>query len=66
MAGLCDINCLLAFCYDRHMHHPAGIAWLESQNELSVVFCCKTQLGLLRLLTNTCVMGMDVCNLKQA
>ncbi len=66
MTALCDINCLLAFCYDRHVHHPDAISWLESQNELSVVICRNTQLGLLRLLTNASVMGMDVCTSKQA
>ncbi len=66
MAALCDVNCLFAFCYDRHVHHPAAITWLETQNELSVVMCRTTQLGLLRLLTNTSVMGTDVCNLTQA
>jgi toxin-antitoxin system PIN domain toxin len=66
MATLCDVNCLLAFCYDRHVHHPDAITWLESQNELSVVICRNTQLSLLRLLTNASVMGQDVCKLKQA
>jgi uncharacterized protein len=66
MATLCDVNCLLAFCYDRHVHHPDAITWLESQSESSVVICRNTQLSLLRLLTNTSVMGKDVCNLKQA
>ena len=66
MAALCDVNCLLAFCYDRHVHHTAAITWLESQAELSMVICRNTQLGLLRLLTNASVMDKDVCNLKQA
>lgn len=35
MAGLCDINCLLAFCYDRHIHHPAVLTWLEHQAEMN-------------------------------
>jgi toxin-antitoxin system PIN domain toxin len=66
MATLCDVNCLLAFCYDRHMHHSNAITWLESQDELSVVICRITQLSLLRLLTNPSVMGNDACNLEQA
>jgi uncharacterized protein len=66
MAALCDVNCLLAFCYDRHVHHPAAVTWLEQQDELSVVVCRNTQLGLLRLLTNANVMTRDVCNLKQS
>ena len=66
MAALCDVNCLLAFCYDRHVHHPAALTWLEQQDELSVVVCRNTQLGLLRLLTNANVMTGEVCNLKQS
>ena len=66
MAALCDVNCLLAFCYDRHVHHTNAITWLESQDELSVVICRITQLSLLRLLTNASVMSKDVCNLEQA
>jgi toxin-antitoxin system PIN domain toxin len=66
MAGLCDVNCLLALCYDRHVHHSAALSWLEQQDELSVVVCRSTQLALLRLLTNANVMIEDVCNLKQA
>ncbi|MBM3123621.1 MAG: PIN domain-containing protein [Chloroflexi bacterium] len=66
MAALCDVNCLLAICYDRHIHHPAALAWLEQQAALSVGICRNTQLGLLRLLTNASVMIEDVCNLKQS
>lgn len=66
MATLCDVNCLLAFCYDRHIHHPAALTWLGQQDELSVVVCRSTQLALLRLLTNANVMLEAVCNLKQS
>jgi uncharacterized protein len=66
MPALCDVNFLLACCYERHVHHPPALAWLEQQDELSVVVCRNTQMGLLRLLTNATVMGADVCSLKQA
>jgi uncharacterized protein len=66
MAALCDVNCLLAMCYDRHVHHPSARTWLESQDAWSVVLCRTTQLSLLRLLTNASVMEKDVCTLKQA
>lgn len=66
MATLCDVNLLLAGCYDRHLHHPVALAWLDKQDELSLVICRQTQLGLLRLLTNSAVMGADVCTLMQA
>lgn len=66
MSALCDINLLLAFCYDRHEHHPIALNWLNEQDDASVVICRTTQLGLLRLLTNATVMAGDVCTLKQA
>jgi toxin-antitoxin system PIN domain toxin len=66
MATLSDVNCLLAMCYDRHVHHPATLVWLEQQESLSVGICRNTQLGLLRLLTNASVMLEDVCTLKQS
>jgi len=66
MPSLCDVNLLLAACYDRHIHHPAALAWLEQQDELSLVICRQTQLRLLRLLTNASVMGAEVCTLTQA
>lgn len=66
MPSLCDVNLLLAASYDRHIHHPAALAWLEKQDELSLVICRQTQLGLLRLLTNASVMGTEVCTLTQA
>ena len=66
MPTLCDVNCLLAFCYNRHLHHPAALRWLDQQDELGVILCRNVQLGLLRLLCNATVMGEDVCTLKQA
>jgi len=66
MRGLCDVNLLLAFCYDRHEHHPAALQWLDGQAEASVAICRVTQLGLLRLLTNSSVMAENVCTLEQA
>jgi len=66
MPTLCTVNLLLAGCYDRHLHHPAALAWLEQQDELSLVICRQTQLSLLRVLTNASVMGSEVCTLTQA
>jgi len=66
MAALCDVNFLLALCYDGHVHHPQALAWLDQQNDLDVIICRHTQLGLLRLLSNAAVMSQDVCNQEQA
>lgn len=66
MPTLCDINFLLAVCYQRHLHHPTALEWLNAQDDRSILICRNTQLGLLRLLCNTSVMGQDVCSLAQA
>ena len=66
MPSLCDINLLLAICYDRHEHHPAAREWLERQEENTIAICRITQLGLLRLLSNSSVMLENVCTLAQA
>jgi uncharacterized protein len=66
MANLCDINVLLAACYDRHVHHPAALAWLNEQDVQEAILCRSTQMGLLRLLCNPAVMDLDVCSMVQA
>jgi hypothetical protein len=66
MAGLCDVNVLLAACYDRHFHHQAALAWLDGQPVQGVLLCRSTQMGLLRLLCNPAVMQADVCSMAQS
>jgi toxin-antitoxin system PIN domain toxin len=65
MPALCDANVLLALVYDRHVHHTAALAWLDTQSRTAVL-CRVTQLSLLRLLCHTTVMGADVCTLAGA
>jgi len=66
MPTLCDVNVLLALCYDGHVHHPQALTWLEDQDDFGVTLCRNTQLGLLRLLSNPAVMGQDACTPEQA
>ncbi len=61
-----DVNVWLALTHDRHVHHPAAARWLASQDDEPIFFCRFTQLGLLRLLTNQQVMGVDVMGQRQA
>jgi len=56
-----DVNVWLALTHDRHLHHIVARHWLESTDE-QMFFCRFTQIGLLRLLTNQQVMGVDVRN----
>ena len=66
MPALCDVNLLLAFCYDRHVHHPLALAWLDAQDEKTVLLCRTTQVSLLRLLCTATIMGADLCTLVKA
>jgi uncharacterized protein len=55
-----DINVWLALSYQRHIHYPSARDWFEQLDDHSrVCFCRFTQLGLLRLLTTSAVMGED-------
>src|SRR5258708_269723 len=63
---LVDINVWLAIAYDLHVHHDLAVHWFESIDAEQAVFCRLTQLGLLRLLTNSKVMGADVMGQSRA
>ncbi len=50
-----------------HPHHTAAIAWGESVDPQSKFYFCRfSQLGLLRLLTNSSAMGSDVATQAEA
>ena len=53
-----DVNVWLALTHDRHVHHAIAADWFQERDEV-MYFCRLTQLGLLRLLTNEQVMGVD-------
>jgi len=61
-----DINVWVALASDGHIHHGRARDWFESTAEAGAAFCRVTQMGLLRLLTNTHVMGDDVLSQRQA
>jgi toxin-antitoxin system PIN domain toxin len=61
-----DVNVWLALSHNRHVHHRAAADWLQSVSDESMFFCRFTQLGLLRLLTNSQVMGPDVMTQSKA
>lgn len=55
-----DINVWVALTYDRHVHHVSAREWFDGLAPTSRLFFCRlTQLGLLRLLSETAVMGPD-------
>ena len=66
MTCLPDVNLWLAMAVARHIHHSAARAWLDRQEYDRIVFCRVTEMGLLRLLTNTHVMQDGVLSPARA
>ena len=60
-----DVNVWLALTHNRHIHHRIAAEWFQ-QSDGPLFFCRFTQLGLLRLLTNEQVMGVDVLGQRAA
>jgi uncharacterized protein len=62
-----DINVWVALTYEGHVHHRAAATWYAAlAPDTMLVFCRFTQLGLLRLLTTSAVMGDEVMTQPQA
>ena len=67
MPSLCDVNFLLALCHERHEHYPVAMAKLAATSAAGqMVVCRASQLGLLRLLSNSAVMRESVCTTDEA
>ena len=63
---LVDVSVWIALTYDRHVDHDLVRRWFESSEEDQLSFCRISQLGLLRLLTNSALMGGDVLSQQEA
>jgi len=62
-----DLNLWLALSDDGHQHNAVAWAWLDGLADDSIlIFSRYTQIGLLRLLTNTAVMGGKTVTLGEA
>jgi toxin-antitoxin system PIN domain toxin len=62
-----DINVWIALSVSGHPHNAAALDWFSRlADDSTLVFSRFTQLGLLRLLTNTMVMGDETLTLRQA
>jgi len=64
--SLPDVNVWIALAAEGHVHHVAARDWFAAQPAASVAFCRITQMGLLRLLTNSSVMGRGPRTIVQA
>ena len=66
MIYLPDVNVWIALTSNRHIHHAVATEWLQGIEQDHVAFCRVSELGFLRLLTNSHVMGSDVLSPTQA
>jgi hypothetical protein len=64
--SLPDVNIWIALDAEGHVHHLPAREWFAAQPAASVAFCRITQMGLLRLLTNSSVMGRSPRTIVQA
>jgi hypothetical protein len=62
---LVDVGVWLAGVWGRHVHYPVASDWLNRQAD-GLVFCRVTQMGLLRLLSNSAIMRDDSVDRSQA
>lgn len=60
MIYLPDVNFWIALTSSQHVHSAIATAWMDQILVDQVAFCRITELGLLRLLTNSRVMGSGV------
>jgi len=56
----------LALSWANHMHSDAAWTWFSRREDDRFFFCRLTQLGLLRLLATSAVMGKDVRTIGEA
>jgi len=62
-----DLNVWLALSDDGHPHNAVAWAWLEGlPDDSALIFSRYTQIGLLRLLTNSAVMSGRTLTLREA
>jgi toxin-antitoxin system PIN domain toxin len=59
MTFLPDVNVWIALAVIEHQHHEQAANWFESIGDDDLAFCRVSQMGLLRLLTNSHVMKGD-------
>lgn len=60
MPSLVDANVILPLLLDGHPHRAVASAWWDKQPDESVIFTLPVRMAVLRLLSNTHVMGTGV------
>jgi uncharacterized protein len=64
--SLPDVNVWLALTAEGHVHHKIARSWFYTNSENSVAFCRVTQMGFLRLLTNSKALSRGVRTVIEA
>lgn len=66
MRYIADANVLLPLLTEGHAHRAAALDWWENCNDGDAGLCLPVRIALLRLLTNTRVMGSGILRPEQA
>jgi toxin-antitoxin system PIN domain toxin len=66
MTYLPDVNLWIALTVAEHVCHKAAMEWIEAAGSDTIALCRVTQMGFLRLLTNSRVMAGDVFTADRA
>jgi toxin-antitoxin system PIN domain toxin len=61
-----DLNVWLALSWANHTHSRAAWTWFSSQENGRFLFCRFTQVGLMRLLATSAIMGAEVLTIGEA
>jgi toxin-antitoxin system PIN domain toxin len=66
MRALLDVNFLVALAWKNHQFHPAARKWLERHERMGWATCAVTQLGFIRLSSQTSIFGEQAKTPEQA
>jgi toxin-antitoxin system PIN domain toxin len=66
MISLVDSNVWLSLAADGHIHHTLALQWFDLQAAATCGLCRITQMALLRHVTNSKIMGVNVQTQAQA
>lgn len=66
MRSIADANVLLPLLTEGHAHRAPAVSWWEACDDSDVGLCLPVRMALLRLLTNSRVMGSSILRPEQA
>ena len=57
MKALLDVNVLVALAWEKHLFHSAANRWMEKYERMGWATCAITQIGFIRLSSQTSIFG---------